>query len=216
VPFYPNASSLQSNRPPQIVDGGEMGPRPSSQELPLTRDQRRGRQMLFETHKLCYTFPRRRPNPRAPGKSGSEGKWSSGTRGFPQPGKRVELEADFFIFLARNPLISPDSEKLMKTNESFLLSFPCFYLLLFERISPPGCNFPPDGVGGTPLSPWVEGWVGVRADPGLRPALTAAPSAGRALRGHLLPRGEGKGVRARARSRPARPNSSCHRAGPRR
>src|SRR5262249_55060880 len=47
-----------------------------------------------------------------------------------QPDGQVEGEADFFIFFACNPLKSPDSEKLMKTNER---NFPfiCLHLLSF-------------------------------------------------------------------------------------
>jgi hypothetical protein len=36
-----------------------------------------------------------------------------------QPGERVEPSGNFFIFFARNPLKSPDSEKLLKVNESY-------------------------------------------------------------------------------------------------
>jgi hypothetical protein len=50
----------------------------------------------------------------------------------PQPETRVGRERNFFIFFARNPLKSPDSEKLMKANESYF-AFICFHL--FERIS---------------------------------------------------------------------------------
>jgi hypothetical protein len=35
-----------------------------------------------------------------------------------QPETRVKPEADFFIWIRRNPLKSPDSEKEMKGNES--------------------------------------------------------------------------------------------------
>jgi hypothetical protein len=50
---------------------------------------------------------------------------------WPQLGTRVGPKGDFFIFFARNPLKSPDSEKLLKENES---NFPfiCFHKFAFS------------------------------------------------------------------------------------
>jgi len=60
-----------------------------------------------------------------------EGKplWRSGCNS----GRDLTRRGIFFIFFGCNPLKSPDSEKLMKANES---NFPfiCFHLLAFMRL----------------------------------------------------------------------------------
>ena len=54
----------------------------------------------------------------------------------PQPETRAGRERNFFIFFARNSLKGFDSEKFMKTNESyFFLSLAFIGLHLFAEIS---------------------------------------------------------------------------------
>jgi hypothetical protein len=60
----------------------------------------------------------------------------------PQPERRADGRGVFFIFFARNPLKNPDSEKFMKTNESFFafidlhwLALACIGLHRFAEIS---------------------------------------------------------------------------------
>jgi hypothetical protein len=59
---------------------------------------------------------------------------NTGSQGFEalrvQPKTRVERKTVFFIFFLRNPLKSPDSEKLLKGNES-KVSFISFHKLAF-------------------------------------------------------------------------------------
>jgi len=124
-----------------------------------------------------------------------------------QSGRRVEAEGNFFIWIRCNPLKSPDSAKENQGNASF---FSWIYLVLLgfiwtdlaARLYLPGPERP---------DPLLRGRVGVRV-----PRRAPLPSSG-GFRPPPAPGGRREArTRARGLSRPARPSSSCRRAGPRR